>query len=377
LLLSPLSRYRQLIDGDSFSPDPGQFAAVEALDELWHELQRQRLPGRKFSAVLSGALGKLPGGLLRRAGKSKAAPVKGLYLWGGVGRGKTWLMDLFHDSLPAGRKQRIHFHRFMQRVHRELRSLGCVQDPLPRIAADWATRCRVLCLDEFFVADIADAMLLAGLLENLFANGVTLVTTSNTPPDGLYRDGLQRARFLPAIELIKQHMRVLELPGTMDFRLRILEQSEIFHFPLDARADQVMTRAFERFAADCELDHDLDINGRNFHARRRGDGVIWFDFAELCEKPRGSIDYIEIARAFNTVVLSGVPQLTGQDDNAARRFIALVDEFYDRNVKLLMSAAVPLGELYTGQELGFEFRRTTSRLVEMQSHAFLSRPHLP
>jgi cell division protein ZapE len=310
-------------------------------------------------------------------GKGKVAPVRGLYLWGGVGRGKTWLMDLFHDSLPAGRKQRLHFHRFMQRVHRELRSLGHVQDPLPRIAADWAARCRVLCLDEFFVADIADAMLLAGLLENLFANGVTLVTTSNLRPDGLYRDGLQRARFLPAIELIQRHTRVLELPGTLDFRLRILEQSEIFHHPLDACADQVMTWAFERFAADCELDHDLDINGRNFHARRRGDGVIWFDFAELCEKPRGSIDYIEIARAFNTVVVSGVPQLAEQDANAARRFITLVDEFYDRNVKLLMSAAVPPAGLYTGQALAFEFRRTASRLTEMQSHEYLARPHLP
>jgi cell division protein ZapE len=300
-----------------------------------------------------------------------------LYLWGSVGRGKTWLMDLFYDSLPVGRKQRIHFHRFMQRVHRDLRGLGCVQDPLPRIAAHWAARCRVLCLDEFFVADIADAMLLAGLLENLFANGVTLVTTSNTAPDGLYRDGLQRAKFLPAIDLIKQHTRVFELPGAVDFRLRILEQSELFHCPLDVRADQVMTRAFERFAADCELDHDLEINGRNFHARRRGDGVIWFDFAELCAKPRGSIDYIEIARAFNTVVLSGVPQLAEQDADAARRFVTLVDEFYDRNVKLLLSAAAPPGELYTGQKLAFEFQRTTSRLVEMQSRQYLARPHLP
>jgi cell division protein ZapE len=356
-----LSRYRQLIDGGSFSPDPHQLAAIEALDELWRELQRRRRPS----------------GLFRRVGKSKAAPIRGLYLWGSVGRGKTWLMDLFYDSLPAGRKQRVHFHRFMHRVHRELRNLGCVQDPLPRIAADWAARCRVLCLDEFFVADIADAMLLAGLLDNLFVRGVTLVTTSNTAPDGLYRDGLQRARFLPAIELIKRHTRVLELPGTLDFRLRILEQAEIFHFPLDARADRVMTRAFERIAADCELDRDLDVNGRNFHARRRGDGVIWFDFAELCEKPRGSIDYIEIARAFNTVVLSGVPQLAEHDANAARRFITLVDEFYARNVKLLMSAAVPPTGLYTGQALAFEFQRTTSRLVEMQSHAYLARPHLP
>ena len=361
--LSPLSRYRQLIDGGSFSPDPDQLAAAEALNELWHGLQRQPRTAR--------LLRFLPG---RRY---QAAYVQGLYLWGGVGRGKTWLMDLFHDSLPAGRKQRTHFHRFMQRVHRELRGLGNVQDPLPRIAADWAARCRVLCLDEFFVADIADAMLLAGLLDNLFVRGVTLVTTSNTAPDGLYRDGLQRARFLPAIELIKRHTRVLELPGTLDFRLRILEQAEIFHFPLDAHADRLMTRAFERIAADCELDRDLDVNGRNFHARRRGDGVIWFDFAELCDKPRGSIDYIEIARAFNTVVLSGVPQLTEHDANAARRFITLVDEFYARNVKLLMSAAVPPTGLYTGEALAFEFRRTTSRLVEMQSHAYLARPHLP
>jgi cell division protein ZapE len=373
LLPPPLSRYRQLIDGGSFSPDPHQLAAVEALDELWHELQRRRRPG----GPLDNLTGKLPGRLLRRVGKRKEAPVRGLYLWGGVGRGKTWLMDLFYDSLPAGHKQRVHFHRFMQRVHRELRKLGCVQDPLPRIAANWAANCRVLCLDEFFVADIADAMLLAGLLESLFVSGVTLVTTSNTAPDGLYRDGLQRAKFLPAIELIRQHTRVLELPGAVDYRLRILEQSELFHCPLDAHADQSMTRAFERFAANCELDHGLEINGRNFHARRRGDGVIWFEFAELCAKPRGSIDYIEIARAFNTVVLSGVPQLAEQDADAARRFITLVDEFYDRNVKLLLSAAVPPGELYTGQKLACEFRRTTSRLVEMQSRQYLARPHLP
>lgn len=364
LLRSPLTRYRQLIDSGDFSADPDQVAAIGALDALWQELRDRRQP--------RGVLGGLLGGVNRRM-----TPVTGLYLWGGVGRGKTWLMDLFYDSLPAGRKQRIHFHRFMQRVHRELRGLGRVQDPLPRIAAAWAARCRVLCLDEFFVADIADAMLLAGLLESLFANRVTLVTTSNLHPDHLYRDGLQRTRFLPAIELLERHTRVLELPGTTDFRLRILEQAELYHFPLDARAEQAMSQAFDRFAADCELDHDLDINGRNFHARRRGDGVIWFDFGELCEEPRGSTDYIEIARAFNTVVVSGVPQLTEQHADAARRFITLVDEFYEHNVKLLMSAAVPVGDLYAGRKLAFEFERTASRLVEMQSRQYLARPHLP
>jgi cell division protein ZapE len=227
------------------------------------------------------------------------------------------------------------------------------------------------------VADIADAMLLAGLLESLFARGVTLVTTSNSEPDSLYRDGLQRAKFLPAIELLKQHTRVLRIGGDTDFRLRILEQSEIFHHPLDDSADRVMTTAFERMAAECELNHDLDINGRSFHARRRGDGVIWFEFEELCEKPRGAADYIEIARAFNTVVVSNMPRLAEDDANAARRFITMVDEFYDRNVKLLMSAEAPVNQLYQGSKLAFEFERTASRLTEMQTHDYLARPHLP
>ena len=358
MALSPLGHYLRAIDSGAFSPDPSQREAAEALDQVWHELQRER------------------GGLLGRL-RRRSEPVRGLYLWGSVGRGKTWLMDLFHDSLPFEARQRVHFHRFMQRVHAGLRQLGDARDPLPRIADDWARRNRVLCLDEFFVADIADAMLLGGLLENLFARGVTLVTTSNTPPDELYRDGLQRARFLPAIEAIKRHTRVLELAGSTDFRLRILEQSEIFHHPLDERADEVLRSAFDRFAAECELNHDLEINGRLFHARRRGDGVIWFDFAELCVKPRGSVDYIEIARAFNTVVLSNVPRLGDADANAARRFITLVDEFYDRNVKLLMSAAAPPNELYAGTRLAFEYERTASRLTEMQSHDYLARPHLP
>jgi cell division protein ZapE len=361
---SPLSQYRRLVDGGGFSADPGQLAAAEALDALWRELQSQ--PSDSW---------------LGRLARRRREPVRGLYLWGGVGRGKTWLMDLFFECLDSPLRQRTHFHRFMQRVHAELRAElraeGDGRDPLPRVAERWARRCQVLCLDELHVADIADAMLLGGLFQGLFAHGVTLVTTSNSPPDELYRGGLQRARFLPAIEAIERHTIVLEVAGRTDFRLRILEQSEIFHQPLDARADEVLTAAFDRFAAECELDHDLEINGRDFHARRRGDGVIWFDFAELCEKPRGSVDYIEIARAFNTVVVSGVPRLDDRDADAARRFIALVDEFYDRNVKLLMSAAAPPPELYAGSRLAFEFARTASRLTEMQSHAYLARPHLP
>jgi len=357
---SPLARYQQFVDSGAFSRDPNQYAAVKALDGLWHDLHARQQAS-----------------LLDRLRRRRLPPVRGLYLWGAVGRGKTWLMDLFFECLPPRRKQRMHFHRFMQRVHQDLRDLGRAQDPLARIAAEWAEQVDVLCLDEFFVADIADAMLLAGLLDSLFARGVTLLTTSNTEPDGLYRDGLQRARFLPAIELLKRHTRILRIGGDTDFRLRILEQSEIFHHPLDDSADRVLTAAFERMAADCELNHDLDINGRNFHARRRGDGVIWFEFEELCEKPRGAVDYIEIARAFNTVFISNTPQLADEDANAARRFITMVDEFYDRNVKLLMSAEVPVNLLYTGNKLAFEFERTASRLTEMQSHDYLARPHLP
>ena len=355
---SPLNHYKELSGKGEYFSDPGQARVVIALDALWHALQSQP----KFLDRIRG---------------NRPEYVQGLYIWGSVGRGKTWLMDLFFEQLPIKQKQRIHFHRFMQRVHRSLREQGQVRDPLPRIAADWSRNCRILCLDEFFVSDIADAMLLAGLFEHLFKNNVTLVTTSNIAPDCLYEGGLQRVKFLPAIKLIKQHTQVIELTGNTDYRLRILEQSEIFHYPLDEAADRVMTQSFNRMAAECELNHDLDINGRNFHARRRGDGVIWFDFEELCEKPRGSIDFIEIARAFNTVVLSNMPQLGEEDSNAARRFVIMVDEFYDRSVKLLISAEVSIEELYGGRMLEFEFQRTVSRLTEMQSHDYLVRPHLP
>jgi cell division protein ZapE len=357
---SPLQQYQDLTRQDDFEQDLAQVKVVEALDDLWRSLQRQRRPS-----------------VLDRIRRRRPEYVRGLYIWGGVGRGKTWLMDLFYEHLPVQRKLRVHFHRFMQRIHNDLKQQAHTSDPLPRIAAEWARGCSVLCLDEFFVSDIADAMLLGVLFENLFKNGVTLVTTSNIPPDELYRDGLQRARFLPAIDLLKNHNRVIELAGDTDYRLRILEQSEIFHYPLDEMAERVMTESFDRMAAECELNHDLDINGRNFHARRRGDGIIWFEFEELCGKPRGAIDYIEIARAFNTVVLSNMPQLGEEDSNAARRFITMVDEFYDRNVKLLISAEAPIRELYRGSMLEFEFERTASRLTEMQSREYLGRPHLP
>jgi len=355
---SPLSRFQELLSSGSVLPDEHQLEAVRALDSLWHRLQGDVSPT-----------------LWQRISRKQPEFVKGLYLWGGVGRGKTWLMGLFFDCLTGNSKRRIHFHRFMQSVHLGLKQRDGEQNPLAAIAEEWANECRVLCLDEFFVTDIGDAMLLAVLLENLFARGVTLVTTSNIEPDKLYQDGLQRAKFLPAIVLLKRNTQVLELKGSQDYRLRMLEQSPVYHWPLSEEAESSMERSFERFAAGCELEPCLMINERPFQAIRRSDGIIWFSFAELCEKPNGSRDFIEIAQAFKTVLVSGVPQLTEEDTNAARRFILMVDEFYDRSIKLLISAQTPPELIYTGKRLKFEFERTVSRLTEMQTRDYLAKPH--
>ena len=299
-------------------------------------------------------------------------------MWGGVGRGKTWLMDLFYDGLPFENKQRLHFHRFMQRVHEELIARADVRDPLPLIAEDWAKRARVLCFDEFFVSDIADAMLLGGLFQGLVERGVTMVATSNIPPDDLYKDGLQRARFMPAIELLKSSCKIMQLDSQVDYRLRILEQAEIYHSPLDDAAEKQLSSYFEQInPGDCTQGQAIDINGRNFLNRCRGDGVIWFDFAELCDKPSAPPDYIEIARSFNTVMLSKIPVMSREHADQMRRFITLVDEFYDRGVKLIISAAAPLGDLFQGHRQPFELARCKSRLTEMQSHDYLAMPHRP
>ncbi|MDX1554981.1 MAG: cell division protein ZapE [Xanthomonadales bacterium] len=361
---SPLESYDHLTATGRFTADPEQRKAVKALDRLWRVLSE---PSRESSG-LKRVWGRL-------AGKRHEAP-QGIYLWGSVGRGKTWLMDLFYESLPIEAKRRVHFHRFMQRVHGELAELGAMADPLPLIARRWSHGTRLLCLDEFFVSDIADAMLLSGLLEALFERGVTLVTTSNIPPDDLYRSGLQRAKFLPAIERLKAHCEVVQIGGDADYRLRILERSETYHQPLDDQAEAVLAVNYEQIACGSELGSGLEVNGRMLHAKKRSDGVAWFDFSELCEGPRGAADYIELARAFNTVLISAVPVMTEKDWDAARRFITLVDEFYDRNVKLLMTAEAPIDALYTGDRLAFEFQRTRSRLTEMQSHDYLARPHL-
>ena len=363
-----MQRYQRDLQRADFVADPAQRAAVDELQDLF-----ERLVSR--DAGPQGAWGRLKSLLGRHAG-----PEMGLYFWGGVGRGKTYLMDAFYESLPFPEKLRTHFHRFMREVHRELQSLPGVKNPLEQVADRIAGRARVLCFDEFFVSDITDAMILANLLDALFRRGVTLVATSNIQPEGLYRNGLQRARFLPAIALLQQHTKVVNVDGGTDYRLRALERAELYHSPLDADADASLARSFASLVvegAEVREAVALDIEGRKIEAVREADDVAWFEFAELCDGPRSQNDYIELAREYHSVLLANVPQLTLRMESQARRFINLVDEFYDRCVKLVISAEVPVEQLYSGRHLSFEFQRTVSRLLEMQSHEYLARPHRP
>lgn len=368
--LSPLQRYQEDLKKDGFHYDKAQEMAVRHLDRLYHELIAEEEKRDK-----KGKFARLAEKVKR---KKEVEPVKGLYFWGGVGRGKTYLMDTFYESLPFERKMRVHFHRFMQRVHQELTGLKGEKNPLVIIGKKFGDEACVICFDEFFVSDIGDAMILAGLMKELFGNGVSLVCTSNIVPDGLYKDGLQRARFLPAIELVKKYTEVLNVDGGTDYRLRTLEQAELYHFPLDEGADKSLEKSYDNLALEAG-NHalDLTINGRKLHARRHADDVVWFEFKELCDGPRSQNDYIEIAREFHAVLVSNVPILGGDKDDQARRFINMIDEFYDRNVKVIISAAAPIHQLYSGGRLSFEFERTESRLLEMQSHEYLESPHKP
>ncbi|WP_104201786.1 cell division protein ZapE [Billgrantia saliphila] len=378
---TPMARYRADLERDDFQYDPAQERAVEHLQRLYDQLVAS--PRTEPRAVTTGrGLKSKMAGLFGKRDKSSQEPVlptiQGLYFWGGVGRGKTYLVDTFHDSLPFPDKMRTHFHRFMQRVHNELEHYKGEKNPLTLIAGKFAAEARVICFDEFFVKDITDAMILANLLEALFERGVVLVATSNIVPDELYKDGLQRARFLPAIELLKRHCQVVNVDSGIDYRLRALERAEIFHAPLDEAAERELARSFRELAGhDGEVDVAIEVNRRVLHARRLHDDVVWFEFRELCDGPRSQNDYIELAREFHTVLVSNVTRMGAATDDQARRFINLVDEFYDRGVKLLMSAEVPAEQLYADGRLEFEFQRTLSRLQEMQSQEYLALPHKP
>ncbi|MCR9278427.1 MAG: cell division protein ZapE [Pseudomonadaceae bacterium] len=363
--MRPDERYREELQRHGFTADPAQEKAIEALSELYDRLVAR--DARQRGGV---------GGWWANLRGKPLQPEKGLYFWGGVGRGKTFLMDLFHDCLPFPDKTRMHFHRFMHGVHADLTRLAGTKNPLATIADEFANRSRVLCFDEFFVSDIADAMLLGELLDALFSRGVTLVTTSNIEPSGLYPNGLQRSRFLPAISLIEQHTDVLNIDGGIDYRLRVLERAEIYHSPLDDAALDSLNASFTALAMEVvDEPVTLTIENRPIMARRCAEDVVWFDFEALCAGPRSAADYIEIARLFHAVLVSDVPTFTSNIEDQARRFISLVDELYDHNVKLILSAAQPLQTLYQGTTFSFEFERTMSRLLEMRSHDYLARTH--
>jgi cell division protein ZapE len=361
-----MQRYQQDLAQGNLLPDTAQLTAVEHLQKVFEALQKNRSKAAQMS-------------FLKRFFLGRVSPVKGLYFWGGVGRGKTYLMDLFYQCLPAERKMRMHFHRFMLMVNKRLNANESTKNPLESVASDIAKEVDVICFDEFFVTDIGDAMILGGLLETLFNSGVTLIATSNIEPGHLYENGLQRRNFLPAIKLLEQHTKVVNVDGGIDYRLRSLEQAEIYHSPLGEEAEALMLASFNRLSAGLSTmaDCTIEIQGREISCRFRAEDLVWFDFEGICGGPRSPADYIEIAQLFHTVLISNVPQLDASSDDKARRFISLVDEFYDHKVKLIISAEVKLDNIYQGRELKFVFERAKSRLLEMQSHEYLALEHTP
>ncbi len=356
--------YEDSLRSAGLLPDVAQRAIVEHLAGLQQRLVQHQARRRSVLDIL----------LRRRVDETG---VRGLYLWGGVGRGKTFLMDLFFETLSVERKKRIHFHRMMHDVHLRLQDAGNIQDPLDSIAADIAAETQVLCFDEFFVSDIGDAMLLGRLLEGLFRRGVTLVATSNAKPDELYKDGLQRQQFLPAIALLNKHTDIIKMDSGTDYRLRLLQKAGTYLTPHDDAAIERLKSLFTDSAtSEIEERCSVEINSRQIPVLRRAKGIVWFEFDAICGGPRSQSDYIEIARWYPSVIVSNVPLLDSKQEDQARRFIALVDEFYDRRVKLIISAATPVDQLYSGARLQFEFERTASRLIEMQSEDYLALPHL-
>ncbi len=367
-VMNPIQKYEQDIQEHGFQRDPAQEQAVQSLDKLFHEFQdylNAPTPQLTRFQKLMGKKLELP------------QPPKGLYFWGGVGRGKTYLMDTFYDELPTTKKMRVHFHRFMYRVHDELKALGNVSDPLPLVADKLKLEADIICFDEFFVSDITDAMILGTLFQELFSRSVVLVATSNIPPADLYRNGLQRARFLPAIKLIQENCHILNVDSGIDYRLRTLEQAEIYHYPLDKQANINLEKYYAQLVGeDKEKLSQIEVNHRQVDVLEASDGVLHATFVQLCQSARSQNDYIELSRIYHSVLLADVLQMGATSDDAARRFIALVDEFYERNVKLIISAEVALEDLYTKGQLEFEFKRCQSRLIEMQSHDYLAKEHL-
>ena len=369
--MSPSERYQADLRQPDFIHDSAQALAVRHLQRLFDDLL-QPVPSAAQPSFWQKLTGQEP---------KPAVAITGLYFWGGVGRGKTYLMDTFYDCLPFENKLRIHFHHFMQRVHTELQSLKGQADPLKEVAANLAKETRIICFDEFFVSDITDAMILSTLFECLFELGVILVATSNIPPDDLYRNGLQRARFLPTIALIKQHCSIVNVDSGVDYRLRTLQQANLYHWPLSAEVTGELTQYFADLSGserggEARWEQAVSVNHRSLMTIAESADVLYIEYEELCCTPRSQQDYIELAHRYHTVIMANVTAMGPETSDAARRFIALVDEFYERRVKLIISAAVPMADLYSSGRLEFEFQRCLSRLIEMQSHEYLSQEHL-
>lgn len=354
----PLAHYERALNDETISQDSAQRRAVESLQRVFDSATQ---PAKK-----------------RLFTRRKTAPAKGLYMYGGVGRGKTMLMDFLAEDLPESTVYRAHFHHFMADTHAAIKKHKGAADPLEPVAAELAARARVLCFDEFFVSDVADAMILGRLVTKLFERGLVLVSTSNIAPADLYHGGLQRERFIPAISALEKHCEILNVDGGVDYRLRELQRAHTYHHPLGETANRALAESFHNLSPETAIESaQLQILGRNISCIALGHDVAWFRYAELCEGPRSATDYIEIAREYSTVLLSDIPQMDQFCENEARRFLHLIDEFYDRRVKLIISAAVPINQLYAGNRLAFEFARAMSRLEEMQSEEYLAEPHQP
>lgn len=356
---SPAERYAKAISSGQFMADDAQAEAVHELNRVWEELiSRYKASKKAF-----------------RRFRRQTAP-QGVYMWGGVGRGKTWLMDQFYESIPFRRKTRMHFHHFMQYVHKELNKNSGQQNPLDIVAEQIYKEAVVICFDEFFVSNVTDAMILSDLFQKLFTRGITLVATSNIAPDGLYRNGIHRDRFIPTIEMVKKHCRVLNVDAGVDYRLRVLKQAQLFKSPLTHEHKLWMAQRFAALTQSQTVsDESIIINGRNVDTLGHTEDVLWCEFSELCMKPRSPADFIQISNIYNTVLVSNVPNLNDVLSEGTRRFIYLVDEFYDRGVKLLLTSEAGIIDLYSGEKLAFEIERTRSRLLEMQSDEYLQSAH--
>ena len=357
--LSPAERYAQALASGQFLPYEAQAQAVHELDRVWQELlQRYKSSKKAF-----------------RRFRRQTIP-KGVYMWGGVGRGKTWLMDQFYESVPFRRKMRMHFHHFMQHVHRELNKLSGQRNPLDLVADQIYKDAVVICFDEFFVSNVTDAMILSELFQKLFTRGITLVATSNIAPDGLYKNGIHRDRFIPTIEMVKKNCVILNVDAGVDYRLRVLKQAQLFKTPLTHEHNIWMSQRFSALTqGQVQSQESILVNQRIVETLGHTEDVLWCEFSELCLKPRSPADFIEIANVYNTVLVSNVPHLNDYLAEGTRRFIYLVDEFYDRGVKLLLTSEDGIIELYKGERLVFEIERTRSRLLEMQSDDYLNAEH--